>query len=108
MIPRVTLVPTRDGLWRAAEQIAQIHLALKKMEWISKQPKWWQFWRSRSYLACDWEERLHYMTRWHAHSLKSYLLQERDGSYEQLTGIPVEIEISGEVDPVSIAEIFVP
>jgi translation elongation factor P/translation initiation factor 5A len=108
LIPRVTLVPTRDGLWRAAEQIAQIHLTLKKMEWISKQPKWWQFWRSRSYLSCDWEERLYTMTRWHVHSLKSYLLEGRHESYEQFTGVPVEVKVEGDVDLESIKGVSVP
>jgi hypothetical protein len=107
MTTRIRVIPNPDGVWRAAEQIAQIHLAIVRNEWKSKQPRWWQYWKPRFYLSCDWEEVLYVMTRWHAHSLKTYLLKERDGSYEQITRIPVEIEIDGDIDPKSIAEIDV-
>jgi hypothetical protein len=110
LIPQITVEPTRDGLLRAARQLAVLDLANENRRRAQECRRfWWRFWRPVRAVS-DPERYLESMTRFHFNNLCTYIpySTSRDqGSaidYGGIPGLPLKIVVHGKIDQATLME----
>jgi hypothetical protein len=110
LIPRITVVPTRDGLLSAARQLAVLDLANENRRRAQECRRfWWRFWRPVRAVR-DPEQYIESMTRFHFNNLCVYIFYpifKEQGSaidYGGIPGLPLKIVVHGKIDQAAMME----